>query len=66
MSFCIQFFKQCANISLQRSLASAIERKIALTNDVYSRSPITIRSHYLYAGDIRGVLGDITSYDKRD
>jgi hypothetical protein len=64
--FCIQFFKQCVSIFLQRALAFAIERKIVLTSDACSRPPITIRSHHLHVVDIRRVVGEIASYHKRD
>ncbi len=66
LSFCIQIFRQHVNIVLQHDLASTIERKIVLTNDAYFRPPITIRSHNLHVGDIRGVMGEITSYHERD
>ncbi len=33
-----------------------------LAGDAYSRPPITIRSHDLHVGDIRRVVGEITSY----
>jgi hypothetical protein len=66
LSFCIQFFRQCVNIDFQCALTSAIERKIVLVDDVCFRPPITIKSHDLHVGDIRGVVGDITSYHERD
>ncbi len=62
VSFCIQFLKQCVRIALLHALASAIKRKIALVGDVCFRPPITIRYHNLRVGDIRGVVGEITSY----
>jgi len=37
-----------------------------LVGDVYSRPPIIIRSHNLHVGNIRGVVGEITSYHERD
>ncbi len=37
-----------------------------LVGDDCSRPPIIIRSHDLYAGDIRGAMGEITSYHDRD
>jgi hypothetical protein len=37
-----------------------------LANDAYFRPPTTIRSHDLHVGDIRGVVGEITSYHERD
>ncbi len=43
-----------------------MERKIALVEDVCSRLPITIRCHDLHVGDIRKVVGEITSYHERD
>ncbi len=66
LSFCIQFFKQHVNITLQHVLASAIERKITLASDACSRPPIIIIFHNLHASDIRGVVGEIASYHKRD
>ncbi len=49
------------SIALQHALASAIEKKIALARDACSR-PITIKSHNLHVGDIKGDVGEITSY----
>jgi len=40
--------------------------KIALVGDVCFRPPITIRSHELHVGNIRGAMGEIPSYHKRD
>ncbi len=36
-----------------------------LASDACSKPPITIISHDLYAGDIRGVVGEIVSYHER-
>ncbi len=66
LSFCIQFFRQRVSIALQRALAFAIERKIALVSDVCSKPPIIIRSHDLHADDIRRVVGEIAYYHKKD
>jgi hypothetical protein len=66
LSFCIQFFKQCVSIAFQHVLAFAIESKITLVDDACSRPSITIRSHNLHASDIKGVVGEIASYQKRD
>jgi hypothetical protein len=66
LSFCIQFFMQCVSIVLQHALTFVIERKIALAGDGCSILPITIRSHNLHIGDIKGVVGEITSYHNRD
>ncbi len=66
LSFCIQFFGQGVNIAFQHTLTSAIERKIVLANDACSRPPIIIQSHDLHVGDIRGAMGEITSYHERD
>ncbi len=66
LSFCIQFFKQRVNIALQHVLAFTIEKKIVLVGDVCSRPPNTIKSHDLHGSNIRGVVGEITSYHKRD
>jgi hypothetical protein len=64
--FHIQFFKQCVNIVLQHALASTIDRKIALAKDTCFRPPISIKSCNLHAGNIRKVVGEITSYHERD
>jgi hypothetical protein len=66
LSFCIQFFKQRVNIAFQCALASVIKRKIVLMGDTCSRPPITIRSHDLHVNNIRGAMGEITSYHKKD
>jgi hypothetical protein len=66
LSFCIQFFKQHVSIVSQHDLAFTIERKIVLVSDVYSKPPITIKSHDLFVGDIKGVVGEIVSYHKKD
>ncbi len=66
LSFCIQFFRQRVSIALQRALTFAIERKIALVSDACSKPLITIRSHDLHADDIRGVVGEIIYYHKKD
>jgi hypothetical protein len=64
--FCIQFFRQCVSIALQQALTSAIERKIALAGDAYSKPPNIIRFHDLHANNIERVMGEIISYHKRD
>jgi hypothetical protein len=66
LSFCVEFFRQCVSIALWCLLTSVIETKITLAGDTYSRPPIIIRSHDLHAGNIKGVMGEITSYHKRD
>jgi hypothetical protein len=66
LSFCIQFFRQHVNITLQHVLTSIIKKKIALVGDVCFRPPITIRFHDLHASDIRGVVGEIASYHEWD
>ncbi len=66
LSFCIQFFEQHVSIVLQHAFTSTRERKIASTNDVYSRAPIIVRSHNLHVGHIRRAMGEITSYHERD
>jgi hypothetical protein len=66
LSFCIQIFKQHVSIAFQHALTSTIKRKITLASDVCSRPPITIRSHHLHVGDIKGVVGEIASYHKRN
>jgi hypothetical protein len=65
LSFYIQFFKQHVNIALQRALAFAIERKIVLARDA-CLDPITIKSHDLHVGDIRGAMGEIAPYHDKD
>ncbi len=66
LSFCFQFFKQRVNIALRCALAFVIERKITLVGNVCSKPPITIRSHDLHVGNIRGAMGEIASYHKKD
>ncbi len=62
---CIQFFKQCVNIAFQCALTFIINRKIMLLINVCSRPPITIRFHDLHVSDIKGVVGEITSYHEK-
>jgi len=64
--FCIQFFLQHVSIFLQHVLTSAIKRKIVLVGDACSKPLITIKFHDLHASNIRGVVGEITSYHERD
>jgi hypothetical protein len=64
LSFYIQIFRQCDGIAFQCALAFAIERKIALTNDAYSKPLITIRSHNLHSSNIREAMHKIPSYHK--
>jgi hypothetical protein len=66
MSFHNQFFKQRVSIVLQHVLTFAIEKKITLACDACFRLPIIIKSHNLHARDIRGAMGEIASYHKRD
>jgi hypothetical protein len=66
LSFCIQIFKQHVSIAFQCVLAFIIERKITLVGHACSRLPIIIRSYDLHAGNIRGAVGEITSYHERD
>jgi hypothetical protein len=66
LSFCIQIFKQRVSIAFQHALTSTIKKKIMLASDACSRPPITIRSHHLHASDIKGVVGEIASYHKRN
>ncbi len=47
-------------------LTSNIERKITLAGDACSRPPIIIRSHDLHVGNIKGAVGEITSYHEED
>ncbi len=37
-----------------------------LASDACSRPPTTIKSHNLHASDIRGAMGEIASYHKKD
>jgi hypothetical protein len=64
--FFIQFFRLCVNITFQHDLTSTIERRIVLVGNVCFKSPITIRPHNLHVGDLRGAVGEIASYHKRD
>ncbi len=66
LSFCIQFFRQRVSITFQHALTSAIKRKIALTGDAYYRPATTIRSHDLHVDNIKGAVGEIASYHKKD
>jgi hypothetical protein len=79
LPFCIQFFKQCVSIVLECALAFAIKKKIVLTGDVYSKPPITIKSHVMLILDLPLLLNLmicmqatldglwlIDSYHKRD
>jgi hypothetical protein len=66
LSFYIQFFKQRVSIALQYALTFAIERKIVLARDAYSKPLITFRSHNLHASDIKRIVGEITSNHERD
>jgi hypothetical protein len=65
LSFCIQVFRQCVSIVLQHVLAFTIERKITLSSNACSKPPIIMRFHDLHVGNIRRVMGKITSYHKR-
>jgi len=53
-------------IAFQHALAFAINKKILLAGDVCSKPPITIKSHHSHACNIRGAMGEIASYHKRD
>jgi hypothetical protein len=53
-------------IVLQHALTFAMEKKIVLVGNACSRPPITIKPHNLHADDIKGVVGEIASYHKRD
>jgi len=64
--FYIQFFMQHVSIVLQHVLAFAIKRKIVLAGDACSKPLITIKFHNLHASNIRGAMGEITSYHERD
>jgi hypothetical protein len=47
-------------------LAFAIKKKIVLVGGVCFRPPITVKSHDLHAGEIRGAMGEIVSYHEKD
>jgi hypothetical protein len=64
--FAFNFFRQRVSIAFQHVLAFAIERKIALVGDACSRPPITFKFHDLHVGNIKGVVGEITSYRERN
>jgi hypothetical protein len=59
LCFCIQIFRKSVNIAFQLALTSPIKMKIVLVGEVCSKPPITIRSHDLHVGDIRGATGEI-------
>jgi hypothetical protein len=40
--------------------------KIVLVGDACSKPPIIIKFHDLHVGDIRGAMGEITSYHEKD
>jgi hypothetical protein len=63
--FCIQFFRQHVSIILQCVLGSVIKRMITLASDACSKPPTTIRFHDLHPSDIKGVMGEITSYHEK-
>ncbi len=63
--FCIHFFRQRVNIAFQRALVSIIGRKITQVDACFGPS-IFIRSHDLHACGIRGAVGEIASYHKKD
>jgi len=54
------------SFSIQHALASTIEKNIALARNVCFRRPIIIRFHDLHVGNIRGAMGEISSYHERD
>jgi hypothetical protein len=56
----------CVSIAFQCALTFAIEKKITLVGDVCFKPPITIKFHNLHVGDIRGAVGEITSYHEMD
>jgi hypothetical protein len=60
------FFRHHVSTVLQCVLASATKRKIALVGDACFRPSIIIGSHNLHVGNIRGVVGEIASYNERD
>jgi hypothetical protein len=64
--FAFIFLGNVLVVFFQHALTFAIERKIALASDVCFNTPIIIKSHDLHAGDIKGAMGEITSYHERD
>jgi hypothetical protein len=56
--FAFNFSEDILNIAFQHTLASAIERKIALMGNACSKPPITIRLQSLHVDDIRGAMGE--------
>jgi hypothetical protein len=64
--FLHSFFMQCVSIVFKHVLTSIIKRKFALAGDVCSRPPISIRFHDLQLGNIRKIVGEITSYHEKD
>jgi hypothetical protein len=62
----IKKFRQRVSITFQCALVFSLKRKITLASAVFPRPRITIRSHDLHANNIRGVVGEITSYHERD
>jgi hypothetical protein len=65
-SFAFNFSNSMLTLFFQHVLTSVIKKKIALLGDACSKPPITIRSHNLHGGDIRGAMGEIAPYHKRD
>jgi hypothetical protein len=64
--FAFSFSSSMLILLFNMLLASAIEKKIPLVGDACYGPPITIKSYDLHANDIRGVVGEIASYHKRD
>jgi hypothetical protein len=54
------------SIAFQHALTSTIKRKIVFTCDACFRPSTTIKSHNLHVGDIRGAMGEIASYHKKE
>ncbi len=55
-----------SNNALQHALSSNTTRKIALARNTCSKPPIFIKSCNLHVGNIRGAVGEIASYHKKD
>jgi hypothetical protein len=64
--FWIQIFIQHVSFAFQRVLTFVLQKKIMSASDACSKPPIIIRSHDLCAGDIKGAMGEIGSYQERD
>jgi hypothetical protein len=60
------FLSNVLILFFQHALTFAVERKIALVEDACSRPLIIIKFYDLHASGIRGAVGEIAFYHKRD